>query len=315
MKLRRAFIASCCAALLPLLSGCRSGGIPLLNFIPLAKPVGMLLVTDTPLESADALIRHEPFRKAFSTELKREVHLELALPLLLEPQLGVGWQQFALVSPAQYAALSKPADFSVVAIAGESADAASRTAKIVVRADSELQSISQLRDKVVAFGPAEDSRTFFAAMVLLESEGVSRNQLKRQIIPVPGSLLHLGKPEEIARSVASGSAAAGVLDDSYWRRLPERGVGDELARASFRVIGETMALPDRVVLGSPKVDAETVQKTKDFLFAAGKKHGSALAEIRLGGYAPATDADVENMRRLASVQGLFPSKPKPASEE
>lgn len=296
-------------SLWPLL-GCRSGGLPILNFLPLAKPVGMLIATDTPAQTAVALPEMEAFRTAASKELGREVHFELAFPLLLEPQLGIGWQQFAIVSPAQYAALGKPDDFQVVAVGGASAENACRPAYFVVSAGSSIQNLRETRDSLIAFGPAEDSRLFLAAALSLDDEGISRGDLKRQVLPVPGSLMHHVNSAEAAKAVLSGAAGVAVVDSSWYEALPDQNPGAQMpTKAALRVIHRTIALPDRVILRSPKIETGLDLRMREFLLAAHTRHPKAMQRINLGAFVEPTADCVRDMRSLKRMQELFPSRP------
>lgn len=296
------------------LTGCRTGGIPLLNYLPLSKPVNAVIATDSPLESADALLRYEGLRKAMSKSIGREVHMELAFPLLLEPGLATGWQQIAIVSPTHYASLGDAARFEVLAH-GSATGSGAQPALLITRADSGLSSVADLRDKRVAFGPQESARMSAAAMFLLEESGVRASDLKRQLLPVPGSLMHLAGSEATARAVLNKDADAAVVDEAYFAALPESGgagdgsqnAKDDPSQNQFRVLGKTMVLPDRLIVSSAKLDAATAARIRAFLVEADNTHAAALESVRIRGFEAPTAEVIDNLRRLRGKAGTTPA--------
>lgn len=281
------------------LAGCRSGGIPLLNFLPLSKPINVVIATDSPIESAYTLVQHEAFRKAFSKEVGREVYLDLALPLLLEPGLSTGWQQLAFVSPLQYEALSNSAKFEVLAVGASGVASGMQPGVIVVRADAQVQAISGLKGKSFAFGPIESARLYPAAVTALSEHGVRASDLKKQLLPVPGSLMHLADSAAILRAVMDGTADAGVVDASYLEALPTTATADEVSRGDVRELGRTLSVPDRLVIQSPKLDSPTAVRTREFLLGASHKYPAALKDVRIAGYAAPTEECLSNIRKVA----------------
>jgi ABC-type phosphate/phosphonate transport system substrate-binding protein len=257
----------------------------------------------------------EEFRRAASKELGREVHFELTFPLLLEPQLGVGWQQFAIVSPAHYAALAKPDEFPVVAVGGAAAEQPCRPAYFVAPANSAIRELRDARNELIAFGPAEDSRLFLAAALALDEVGISRGDLKRQIIPVPGSLMHHRNSADATKAVLDGAAGVAVVDSLWFDALPEASPDSMTpSKSRLRVIARTIALPDRVILRSPKIEPGLDLRMREFLLAAHTRHPTAMQRLKIGAFAePAADC-TRDLQSLKRMQELFPARPAQRAE-
>jgi len=267
-------------------TGCQSGapGARFLSFFGLSQqPVVVALTPE--LGVLDPFTPHEPLRKALSAALHRPVQLRLCFPFQLDPGLNWGFYDFALVTPAAYAELNGRERFEILASSVDESGRAARPALLVVAADSPIQSVADLRGKSVAFGPLGDSRTHHAAVVLLQEHGLKKTDLSLSLLPLPGSLRHFPKMRDVALSVINGSSDAGFIDQAAFEELPETAdVEDEPARSRLRVIAQTMALPDKIVVCSPKTDRSTVGAVADFLLSVAETQPEVLRPLLLSAY-------------------------------
>jgi ABC-type phosphate/phosphonate transport system substrate-binding protein len=295
--------------------GCESPGARFLNFITLQKnPLVLALVTenratsDGPLRVLDPFGPYGPLQSAMAHELHRTVALDLCFPLQLQPCLETGLYHAAVVSPIQYARLSDPQCFPVIAVPADEGGPISRAALLVVPADSPVESVDELRGKTVAFGPAGDSRTHYAALELLAEHGLQKTDLSLELLPIPGSLKHLPGTREVVASVINGSSAAGFVDEGQWQELPEcSGPEDGVARDKLRVIARTAALPDSLVIASPKLDSQTFARTQAFLINADNTHPEALRPLHIQRYEVPSDELLTACRSLAHSGATRPS--------
>jgi ABC-type phosphate/phosphonate transport system substrate-binding protein len=297
--MHRGFPTALVLALAACSAGCRTGGIPLLNYIPLSKPINIVIASDSPIESAPMLLSHERLREAMSKDLGRGVHLELAFPLLLEPGLSSNWQQLAILSPQQFATLSSPDKFTVLAVASAVSPNGAEPGVLITKAVGGAADVASLKGQRVAFGPPDSARLNAAARAFLRDAGVREEDLKREILPVPGSLLTFPDSASVGRAVLDGEAIAGFVNESYLQGLSETPAGaDVAARSQFRILGRTMTLPDRIVVASPTLDAATRQRVQDFLVASSRDHARALQDAHLAGFTVPTDEVLQNLRAL-----------------
>lgn len=281
------------------LTGCKTGGVPILNLLPSAEAIKVIYVTDSPQESAFVLRDYEGFRKAMSTELSRTVRLEPAFPILAEPGLRGGWQDFAIMTPLQYAQLKNAEEFPVTNFVGVSGDGA-RPGVFVVLDSAPFEELANLRDHRVAFGPKGIARMYQAPLRELAKHGVERSDLKRQVVPVPGSLLHLKDDAAIVDAVQKGTADAGVVDAAYFAA---GGTAEDVAAAArskgLRVIGTTMAVPDRLVVCSPKIASDAIAQTRDFLATAEQRYPNELDKAGLRGF---TEVEADLLPAIRSLR-------------
>lgn len=270
-------------------TGCQTTGSYLLSTIGLQKkPLAMALVLDRPTEAVAAL---NPFpayaamQKAMADHLGRPVAIDPCFVFQARQGLGSGWYAIADVTPAQYAHLVGEGAPRVLAVPIDKDGKTARSALLIVPAASEVSKPEDLRGKKVAFGPADDGRTHYAALQLLREHGLRPTDLSLEALPVPGSLRHMPDMRALAQTVMNGSAAAGFMDESAWDALPMHAEKEDApAQDRFRVLGRTAELPLRLFVASPRLEAADAEKVTDFLLAAAKDHADVLEPLGVTGY-------------------------------
>lgn len=302
--LRRASVAACLVTLVGLGGGCtRRGGIPILNFLPIGKPVVFGLVTDNPLDAVNPFSPFDAMLEALSRELSRPVHADLYLPFQLRGNLRGGACQFALTTPAQFAQLEARSEFEILAVACDASGRTGRAAVAVVKEGSEVREIGALRGKSVVFGPAGDSRAHWAALELLARHGVRPGDLALELLPIPGSLRHALTPALALEAVAQGGAAAAFVDETAWQDLPARPGegGSERTQEGLRILGRTLSLPELLVVASPKSDAALRERVTSFLLRADRAAPEALRPLRFSRFEKPPGPLAAALEQLAAV--------------
>ena len=309
--MQRIVIAWACGTLLAT-AGCQSGapGARFLSFFGLSKEPVVIALMGQPIGDLNPFGPYEPLRKALDEQLGRPVQLRLGLEMGLEPNLKLGLYQFAFVTPAVYGNLKDPNAFEVVAIAEGMDGSLARPGLLVVPVDSDIAEVEQLRGQSVAFGPLGDNRTHLAAMALLESHGITKADLDLPLGALSGSLKHAGPAKDVLNSIKAGKSAAGFVDAAAFQALPATSSDEaEVAQSQFRVVAETLALPDALVIASPKSDPQVVVDLGLFLHESGTKNAEELRSLRVAGYAPAETDVIKNCRRLCA------SEPRPGDAD
>jgi ABC-type phosphate/phosphonate transport system substrate-binding protein len=278
------------------------------------KPLAMALVTEADSEGTlgglNPFVRYAAYQQALSEGLERPVAIDPCLAFQAQSGLASGWYSLAEVSPTDFAQLARKADLRVLAIPVDTQGRAARPAVLVVSARSEIQDVADLRGKRVAFGPAGDARTHHAAQQLLQEAGLKKTDLSLEVLPVPGSLKHMPNMAAVAKSVANQSSDAGFLDEAAWERLPPRPRKEgDASRQDLRVIARTMALPDRLLIASPKLDDEMLERARTEVLAMHQDHPEALEPLGTSAYEVPAPEIVE---RCAALN--VPEKRPPALE-
>ncbi len=302
------FPALLLAVALSLLTGCHSTGVRFLSLIGLEKqPLSVALVAGQPTEAVAEALNPFPayaaLQKALSEQLGRPVAVDVCFPFQVDSSLVSGWYDLAVVTPSQYAGLTEPQSLRVLAIPLDQQHRPARSAVLVVSAGSPVQTMPELRGRAVAFGPPGDSRTHYAALLLLQEAGLKKTDLALDLLPVPGSLKHLPDMRSVAQTVIAGSAAAGFIDEAAWAAFPTHSAqAGEPAQDKLRALARTRALPDSLVVASPKLDAATADRVQAFLLAAGTEHPDALEPLALSGYQTPTADLLSACRSLSSAE-------------
>jgi ABC-type phosphate/phosphonate transport system substrate-binding protein len=296
MRTTSAYLVGC-IAIIAINTGCQTTAQRFLRLIGLEQePVAVALVMDQRPESAleawNPFPRYAALQKALSGALGRPVGVDVCFPFQVESGFDTGWYDLAILTPEQYAVLKDPAAVRPLAIPIDRDGESLRPALLVVRNDSDIQQVEDLRGKVVAFGRVGDPRAHLAALTLLREHGINREDLALEVLPLPGSLKHMPSMRGVAQTVANQSSAAGFVDAAAWDAWPEHDDNpDAIARDRFRVIAETIAVPMRVLVARGAFDEATSLSIQDFLLDVAKTHPEVLEPLGISGYeAPTPDA-------------------------
>lgn len=305
-------------------SGCQSTGARLLSLIGLKKePLAIALVMDArPAQAIEALNpfpRYARLQKALEQELGRPVGVDPCYLFQAESGLKSGWYQLAILTPAQYAQLAARDELEVLVAPVDRQGRVTQRALLVVPAQSSVERVLDLRGEVVAFGPPNDTLTHRAALRLLREAGLSKTDLALEAFPVPGSLKHFSNATAVAQSVINGSSAAGFIDQAAWEAFPEHAEREgQPARDQLRVLAQTTALPKRLMVAAPALDANTRQSIRAFLVAVGKQQPEALEPLKIAGYAVLPEDALAACRTLLVTDAATESEAPdtmPATEE
>jgi ABC-type phosphate/phosphonate transport system substrate-binding protein len=301
------------AALLCANFGCQAAGQRLLSLIGIQQePLSIALVIDRPTDAAQAFNpfpAYGPLQRALSEHLGRPVAIDACFPFQVESGLASGWHDLAVLTPVQYAGLRSPDTARVLAVSVDKEGRIATAALLVVPVGSEVAAVGDLRAKVVAFGPAGDLRAHHAALKLLADAGLQPTDLSLEVLPVPSSLKHMPDGRAVAQSVLNASSAAGFVDQTTWDAFPERAGGDEPTRDKFRVLARTVAVPDRLLLASPRLDDATAERVLAFGLRVGTTHPQVMEPLTSSGYAAPTAELLADCRGLAPPTAATTTQP------
>jgi len=91
-------------------------------------------------------------------------------------------------------------------------------------------------------------------------------------------------------------------------------VEGEPARDKFRVIARTMAVPNKLIICSPKVDEKTADSVTDFLHNAETRNPKALLPLLCAAYRAPTDELRAACERLVALESGRPAEPAPDAQ-
>ncbi len=238
--------------------------------------------------------KYYPLLVYLQKETGRE--LKLVVPSNMEEFshfLAGGSIDFALQDPHTYVTLSRyfHTDGLLQALSPEGG--ATQSGVVVVRSDSVIHSLPDLKDKTVMFGPKVSTVKWVAARMLFEAAGIRIDQdLKEYRFG--------GCCEDIAFSVSVKSVDAGVICDHFMADHREKQQDMGVDKTGLRVIARTDPFPTRIFASSLGVPGEVRTKLRQAFLALDREnpeHARLLLRGEFGGFQPAADADYDSMRR------------------
>jgi ABC-type phosphate/phosphonate transport system substrate-binding protein len=269
------------------------------------KPVRIGIVAGSGGDAETARVWWDFGKSGPYADLQEELRVTLAKSVQIEPMkpfqiaahLRSGRLQFAMLSVCEYAEACKDGPI------GETLAVAEPTTQqglIVTAADSDIQSVSDLKGKRFSFGPRNDAALHYGALAALERAGITIDDIAKELLP-PGSLQHHISSYESAKEIAYGVAGiktpAGVIDKAEYEALPDTGgkminpIAPSLSKDQFRILAQTPRSEEGRVVASDQADAEIRAKVRDFLLTSEKKNRSVLSALGLSRFsAPASEA-------------------------
>ncbi|GIW78538.1 MAG: hypothetical protein KatS3mg105_0345 [Gemmatales bacterium] len=158
---------------------------------------------------------------------------ELQVQALLAGSIGIAWN-----SPLAWLDAQRQSKGTCRAIAMRDTDR-DRQSHFIVRQDSEIESISELRGKTVAVGAKDSPQATLIPIGMLQAHGLEPGrdfQVRRFDILVGKHGDHIGGELEAFRCLASGEAAASTMLDLNWQRWTQDGTIDP---SRYRILAST----------------------------------------------------------------------------
>lgn len=281
-------------------TGCRVFDI---NLIGLEKPIRTALVTDRVEELLNPQLSYNPLLLEMRKMLGRPVGLEPAFTHQAEPLLIEGHFQMAVATPMQFAQFSTIDQADAMVMPSPLIGKASRPAVLVVKADSTVEQALDLRGKRIGFGPKNNARTYFAALALLDESGIAPAEIKRGLLLEDSLWRHQLAARGRAESLLNGYIDAAFIDEAAWDKFPEKDErATEPCQSKLKVIARTVAVPDRIWLASPTLDAGTRERITNFLLKAREDHPDPLKWLNIGGYEMVDEQTLANCRKLTRIE-------------
>lgn len=228
-----------------------------------------------PLEPAPWL----PLRMAMGKGLNAPVRFVRSNYRSIRYHLGTGRMEFAWVSATEYAEITRRDVSKLVAIPVNTAGTQERSGLIIVKKDSKVQSLKDVKGKRFEFGPRKDAILHWAALEALKKEGLTEKDIVKQALPPFG---HHINSYEVAKAVLLEGAEAGVVDELEFRSWPEKKTlltPLSVCQDQFRVIAETDPVPEGPIIASKKIDPALFSKMQDLLIHKLKGDKSVLGKL------------------------------------
>lgn len=178
---------------------------------------------------------------------------------------------------------------------------------IVVRSDSPVRTIADLKGKRMVFGPVLSPGGYLAQYHTMIRAGFDPERLLGGYTFLPGAWQH----EKVVYSILYGAVDAGAVKFGDIERMEREG---KVRRADFRVIASSEPVPNCTFYALPHVDDKTVEEARAALLRLSPADYAAVNGERLNvlrrdgvnGYAAADDREYEVIRKMAKAANLPP---------
>ena len=226
--------------------------------------------------------RLTPLTKYLSDTLKRPVTLKLSSSMSAAiDEVSNGSVELAYLTPVAYLKAHAKGNVQLVARTVTN-NQASFQLMVVVRDDSPIRRIQDLKGKNFAFG---DKAAILQRAVVVGA-GIPLESL--------GGYKFIGHYDNIAKGVAIGDFDAGILKDTTAHDWQHRGL---------RILHRSPPLPPYNIVAGRKVDAKLLKQIRQAFLSLDIKNPSHRKVIKAlddeyDGFAPASDADYDVVREL-----------------
>ena len=173
-----------------------------------------------------------------------------------------------------------------------------------VRADSPIQSLTELKGQIVAFEETFSTSGYMLPLAYLIKEGfnpVEKTDPEAVVNPDEVGYAFSTADDTTIQWVISGVVPAGVIDNTTFQRLPEE------TQAELRIIASTEDVPRQMVLVRPGLDEALVEAiTKELLAMDENEEGAAALEaFQTTAFEEFPQGYAAAMEQMQSLYGLI----------
>jgi len=209
-----------------------------------------------------------------------------------------GEVDFAFQDPHTYARIASLYDKSSLIRALTREGATVQYGVVIVRRDSNIKTLQDLREKTVMFGPRLSATKWAAAKELFEKNGINLDtDLK--------TYSHGGCCEDIAFNVYLRAVDAGIVCDHFLVGHPEKQKELGVEANQMIVVSRTEAVPTRVFAARKGISTGMVTTVNQALLRLDKNkpaHAKILYNAEIGGFQKSKDRDYDGIRTLIGTK-------------
>ena len=247
-----------------------------------------------PRLSAEELQKmYAPLTEYLSKETGEKVTLVIPkdFPAFKEA-VKAGQMDIGFANPLIYVEAKEKANIEPLALSSEVKSGTRLRGIIIVRKDSGIGSVQDLKGKKFVFMDKDSPAGYLFQILLLNKAGFDT---KKDITILPFAKRH----EKVVASVLDRTADAGGIREDELDK-----VKDKLDVSQIRIVGYTDYFPNWPFFASPKLKPEMTAKIKAALLKLkpnDPKNESILGPARLTGFIPVSDKEYDDLRKAAKI--------------
>jgi phosphonate transport system substrate-binding protein len=205
---------------------------------------------------------------------------------------------FAFQDPHTYARIASLYDKSSLIRALTREGTTVQYGVVIVRRDSNIKTLQDLRKKSVMFGPRLSATKWTAAKELFEKNGINLDKDLK-------AYSHGGCCEDIAFNVYLRAVDAGIVCDHFLVGHPEKQKELGVEANQMIVVSRTEAVPTRVFAARKGIVTGMVTTVNQALLRLDKNkpaHAKILYNAEIGGFQKSKDRDYDGIRTLIGAK-------------
>lgn len=264
----------------------------LLLLLPITCFAGeQLIIGVHPYKSPSILIdKFQPLAKYLSKKLSIPVEVriskdyELHIKSISKNEFDIGY-----LGPASYVKLTEQVGKKNILARQRVKGKASFKGVIIVRQDSKIESLANLKNKSFAFGDASSTMSHLVPRYMLIKAGVPVKELKRHRF--------YGSHDNVALAVLTGDTDAGAVKEAVYYKYKGRGL---------RALKFTPDVSEHLFISTSKMNSKLAGDVKALLLNMNSNNNIEkliFNSIKPGidGFVTAKDSDYENLREILRV--------------
>jgi len=217
-------------------------------------------------------------------------------------QLTQGAAHYGLLSCKEYLEIEDPKGIQLLATAINPVGKPARRAFLVARNGTNINTVAECKGRRVAFGTHKDLLTDIAVQKVFQSAGLSLKDLDPEVLTPPPlafeQRLYL-KDDAYKTIQADLTVPVGVIDEVQFAGMKETG-GNLItgpSRDQYKILAETRAIPEMLVVAGPNADPAMTEKLTHFLLEEVKGDAMICSQLGVRGFTTADPAAYESVRQ------------------
>lgn len=249
------------------------------------------------LSAAELQTMYAPLADYLSKETGEKVSIVVPKDFIaFKDAAKSGQMDIGFANPLVYVQVKDNSDVQPLALSSEVKSGTRLRGIIIVRKDSGINSIRDLKGKKFVFMDKDSPAGYLFQILLLSKAGFDP---KKDITILPFAKRH----EKVTMAVLNGTADAGGIREDELEK-----VKDKVDVSQIRIVGYTDYFPNWPFFATSKLKPETATKIRAALLKLrpnDPQNQAILGPARLTGFIPVQDKEYDDLRKAAKIAGAL----------